>query len=207
MIITGDDLTGIWELKKLLSCQFEMKDLGPLNYFLGLEITAATDGYYLTQAKCISDLLSKSGLFDSKIIDTPLEHSTRLNLHYGKSLRDGILYRQLVGSLVYLTATLPDISNAVHIVSQFMAAPRSTHFAAVISIFRYLKGTKFYGLYFSSQLPCRSITGYYFCLSDLLISWRSKNKLWLLDLAQKSNIGHLLILCLRFCGYVGSFRT
>ena len=77
MIITGDDLSGIQELKDFLSQQFEMKDLGHLNYFLGLEIIHSTDGLYITQVKYTSDLLSRAGLTDSKTVDTPIE----LNAH------------------------------------------------------------------------------------------------------------------------------
>ena len=77
MIITGDDLSGIQELKYFLSQQFEMKDLGHLSYFLGLEITHSTDGLYITQAKYAFDLLSRAGLTDSKTVDTPVE----LNAH------------------------------------------------------------------------------------------------------------------------------
>jgi hypothetical protein len=72
MIITGDDLSGIQELKAFLSQNFEMKDLGHLSYFLGLEITSSDDGFYLTQAKYTSDLLSRAGLTDHKILDTPI---------------------------------------------------------------------------------------------------------------------------------------
>jgi hypothetical protein len=150
MIITGDDVQGIQDLKRFLGQHFEMKDLGPLSYFLGLEVSSSSDGYYLTQAKYTSDLISRAGITDSKIVDTPIEYNNRLNTHDGEPLPDATLYRQLVGSLVYLTVTRPDISYAVHIVSQFMAAPRSLHYAAVLRILRYLKGTLFHGLHFSS---------------------------------------------------------
>ena len=66
MIITGDDLSGIQELKNFLNQQFEMKDLGHLSYFLGHEITHSTDGLYITQAKYASKLLSRAGLTDSE---------------------------------------------------------------------------------------------------------------------------------------------
>uniref|UniRef100_A0A2N9HKJ7 Reverse transcriptase Ty1/copia-type domain-containing protein n=1 Tax=Fagus sylvatica TaxID=28930 RepID=A0A2N9HKJ7_FAGSY len=151
MIITGDDVQGIQDLKRFLGQHFEMKDLGPLSYFLGLEVSFSSDGYYLTQAKYTSNLISRAGITDSKIVDTPIEYNNRLNTHDGEPLPDAILYRQLVGSLVYLTVTRPDISYAVHIVSQFMAAPRSLHYVAVLRILRYLKGTLFHGLHFSSQ--------------------------------------------------------
>ncbi|WKA13215.1 hypothetical protein VitviT2T_030542 [Vitis vinifera] len=193
MIITGNDLSGIQELKDFLSQQFEMKDLGHLSYFLGLEITHSTDGLYITQAKYASDLLSQAGLTDSKNVDTPVELNAHLTSSGGKPLSNPSLYRRLVGSLVYLTVTRPDISYAVHQVSQYLSAPRSTHYAVVLRILRYLKGTIFHGLFYSTQSPlilrafsdadwagdltdCRSTTGYCFLLGSSLISWRSKKQ-------------------------------
>ncbi|GKU97215.1 hypothetical protein SLEP1_g10385 [Rubroshorea leprosula] len=89
-------------------------------------------------------LLSICGTHDS---DIPLS----LTPMDGSPLSDPTRYRQLVGSLVYLTTTHPDIAYAVHIVSQFMAAPRSTHYAVVLRIIRYVKGTLFHGLHFSAN--------------------------------------------------------
>ncbi|KAJ9552467.1 hypothetical protein OSB04_016512 [Centaurea solstitialis] len=169
MIITGDDATGIASLKHSLSFSFEMKDLGKLNYFLGLEP------------------------FPIKVSSTPLEHNLYLAPNFGPPLKDPTRYRQLVGSLVYLTITRPDIAYVVHIVSQFMAAPCSDHYAAVIGILRYLKGTMFHGLHFSSKSSLvlrgfsdsdwdsnmtdrRSTTSYCFFLGDSLISWHSKKQ-------------------------------
>ena len=100
MIITGDDLNGIQELKVFLSRQFEMKDLGHLSYFLGLEITHSTDGLYVTQAKYASELLSRAGLTNSKTVDTPVELNAHLTPSGGKPLSNPSLYRRLVGSLL-----------------------------------------------------------------------------------------------------------
>ena len=94
-----------------------MKDLGHLSYFLGLEITYSTNGLYITQAKYASDLLSRAGLTDSKTIDTPVEFNVHLTPSGGKPLSNPSLYRRLVGNIVYLTVTRPDISYAVHQVS------------------------------------------------------------------------------------------
>ena len=188
MIITGDDLSGIQELKDFLSQQFEMKDLGHLSYFQGLEITHSTDGLYITQAKYASELLSQAGLTDSKTIDTPVELNAHLTPSEEKPLSNPSLYKRLVDSLVYLTVTRPDISYAVHQVSQYLFAPRSTHYAAVLRILRYLKGTLFHGLFYSAQSPIilrafsdadwardpadrRSTIGYCFLLGSSLISW------------------------------------
>ena len=102
-------------------------------------------------------------------------------------------YRRLVGSLVYLTITRPDIFYVVHQVSQYLSAPRSTHYAVVLRILRYLKDTLFHDLFYSAQSPLvlhafsdvdwagdpvdrRSTTGYCFLLGTSLISWRSKKQ-------------------------------
>ena len=85
MIITSGDIQGIQDLKHFLGHQFEMKDLGPLNYFLGLEVSSSADGYYLTQAKYTSGLISGASITDTKIVDTPIEYNCRLNYHDGES--------------------------------------------------------------------------------------------------------------------------
>ena len=121
--------------------------------FRSLEITHSTDGLYVTQAKYASDLLSRAGLTDSKIVDTPVELNAHLTPSGGKPLSNPSLYRRLVGSLVYLTVTRPDISYAIHQVNQYLSTPRSTHYAAVLRILRYLKGTLFHGLFYSAQFP------------------------------------------------------
>ncbi|TYK14661.1 Retrovirus-related Pol polyprotein from transposon TNT 1-94 [Cucumis melo var. makuwa] len=166
MIITGNDPQAISDLQHYLGQHFEMKDLGSLNYFLGLEVFRRSDGYLLSQAKYASDLLARSGITDSNTASTPL---------------------------IYLTVTRPDIAYAVHIVSQFMAAPRTIHFTAVLRILCYVKGTLGHGLQFSSQSSLvlsgysdadwagdptdrRSTTGYCFYLGDSLLSWRSKKQ-------------------------------
>ena len=171
-----------------------MKDLSPLNYFLGLEVFSSADSYYLTQSKYTSDMISRASIIDHKIVDTPIEYKCCLNSHDGESLSDATLYKQLVGILIYLTVTRPDISYVVHVVSQFMVAPRSPHYVVALRILRYLKDTIFDGLHFSSHslltpqtysdadwagdpTDRRSTTGYCFLLGDSLISWRSKKQI------------------------------
>ena len=100
-----------------------MKDLGHLNYFLGLEITHSIDGLYITQAKYAYDLLSRVRLIDSKTVDTPVELNVHLTPSGRKSLSNPSLYKRLINSLVYLTVTRPDISYTIHQVSQYLSAP------------------------------------------------------------------------------------
>ena len=133
-----------------VSALFSTSLVSILSYFLGLEVTSSSDGYYLSQAKYASDLLSKAGITDNKTVSTPLEYNAKLTLLDGEPISDAIRYRQLVGSLIYLIVTRPDISHAVGMVSKFMDAPRFVHYAAVLRILRYVKGTLYHGLHYSS---------------------------------------------------------
>ncbi|XP_026398329.1 uncharacterized protein LOC113294125 [Papaver somniferum] len=150
-------------------------------------------GYFISQVKYASEILQRAGLSDNKVTDTPLELNVKYSPIDGTLLSNPTLYRQLVGSLNYLTITRPDISHAVHIVSQFMSAPRSTHYAVVLRILRYIKGSLHQGLCFSSKYDLtlqaysdsdwagditdrKSITGYCVFLGDSLISWRKFDK-------------------------------
>ena len=132
MIITREDSASIRSLQHFLSQHFEMKDLGTLSYFLGFKVTLSSNGYYLSQAKYASDLLSKAGIIDNKIVSTPLEYNAKLTPLDDEPISDATRYHQLVGSLIYLTVTRPDISHAVGMVNKFMDAPRSIHYAAVL---------------------------------------------------------------------------
>ena len=132
MIITGDDSAGIHSLQHFLSQHFEMKDLGTLSCFLGLKVTSSSDGYYLFQAKYAFDLLSKANITDNKTVSIPLEYTAKLTLLDGKPISDATRYRQLVGSLIYLTVTCSDISHAVGMVNKFMDAPCFVHHATVL---------------------------------------------------------------------------
>ncbi|KAK3013839.1 hypothetical protein RJ639_009485 [Escallonia herrerae] len=136
IIITGDDSYGISKLKDHLYDKFEMKDLGLLRYFLCIEVAYSPKGYLLSQTKYANDILSRAKLTEEKVVDTPLELNVKLCPTDGTLLDDATLYRQIVGSLVYLTITQPDIAYAVHVVSQFVSAPRSVHWFDVVRILR-----------------------------------------------------------------------
>uniref|UniRef100_A0A2N9GZA0 Reverse transcriptase Ty1/copia-type domain-containing protein n=1 Tax=Fagus sylvatica TaxID=28930 RepID=A0A2N9GZA0_FAGSY len=135
----------ILQLRKV----FDIKDLGPLHYFLGLQVSRTTDALHVTQTKYASDLLVKHQMVDSKPAKTPCSPNTRLSIHEGDLLSDPHGYRSLVGALHYLTFTRPDISFAVHQVCQYMAAPTTTHLSAAKRILRYIKGTLFHGIAFT----------------------------------------------------------
>ncbi|KAL0533972.1 hypothetical protein IC582_028248 [Cucumis melo] len=118
-----------------------MKELGELKYFLGLEMEYSERGLFLGQQKYVKDLLQKYGMSDCKPISTPMEVNKKFCMHKGKDLIDLIMYRQLVGSLIYPTLTRPDISYSVRVVSRYMQKPKKPHLEAVRRILRYLRRT------------------------------------------------------------------
>ncbi|XP_047326407.1 uncharacterized mitochondrial protein AtMg00810-like [Impatiens glandulifera] len=184
-----------------------MKDLGHLSYFLGLEITFDKSGYYLSQAKYATNLISRVDITDTKVVNTPFDSTKHLAATDGTPLSDETLYRQLVGSIIYLTVTRPYVAYAFHIVSQFMSSPRTNHFSVALRILQYIRGTLFHELYFahSSHLELqaysdagwaddptdrRSTTGYCLFLGTSLISWRNtiSELLWLQWLLQDMGV-------------------
>ena len=128
-----------------------MKDLGTLSYLLGLKVISSSDGYYLSQAKYASNLLSKASIIDNKTVSTPLEYKAKLTPFDLEPISNATHYCQLVGSPIYLTVTCPDISNAMSMVSKFMDASCSVHYAVVLWVLQYVKGTLYHGLHYSSQ--------------------------------------------------------
>ena len=180
-------------VQKKLSEQSMMSDLRPLSYFLGIEVHSDGDGYYLSQHRYVQDLLARSGMTDTRTAATPMELHLQLRPTDGVPLTDPSRYRQLVGSLVYLTVTRPDIAHVVHVLSQFVSAPTSVHYGHVLRVLRYLRGTASRRLFYasSSQLQLhaysdstwasdpadrRSITGYCISLGTSLIAWKSKKQ-------------------------------
>ena len=193
IIITSTDYGLITKLQQRLHATFHMKDLGQLTYFLGLEVHYRSHGLFVNQHKYIQDLITLAGLEDTSSVDTPMEVNVKYRKDEGDLLEEPTLYRRLVGSLIYLTTTRPDISYVVHQVNQFMSSPRHLHLAAVRRIIRYLRGSPSRGLFFptdtSLQLVAysdadwagcldtrRSTIGWCMFLGDALISWRSKKQ-------------------------------
>src|SRR5438270_636033 len=98
MIIACDDLDGIALLKTGLTKQFEMKDMGSLRYFLGVEVAYSPRGYFLSQSKYDADILERARLTDNKIVDTPIEVNAKYYSSDGTPLPDPSLYRTIIGS-------------------------------------------------------------------------------------------------------------
>ncbi|KAL5579296.1 hypothetical protein UlMin_011738 [Ulmus minor] len=170
MIIIGDDVDGIAVLKSELTHQFEMKDLGPLRYFLGFEVAFSPKGYLLSQSKYTVDILERARLIDTKTVDTPCEFNVQYSPFDGNPLSDPTLYLTIVGSLVYLTITHPDIAYAVHIGTIF----HSLLLPSTSSLELRAYSDADHG---RDPTSCKSVTGFCIFLGDSLISWKSKKQM------------------------------
>jgi hypothetical protein len=158
MIITGDDPKYISFVKARLSDQFLMSDLGPLRYFLGIEIYSTPEGFFLSQEKYIQDLLDRASLTDHRTVETPMELNVHLVVTNGEPLKDPTRYRCIVGNLVYLGVTRPDILYYVYILSQFVSASTQIHYSHLLCVLCYLCGTITHRLFFprSSSLQLQA---------------------------------------------------
>jgi len=127
--------------QKLLKQKFEMKDLGELRYFFGIEVIQFPKGIWLLQRQYALNKLAEYGMTGCKPISIPLEQNVKLSADEGDLVEDTTMYRHIVGSLIYMTITKLDLSYAVGVVSQFMQTPRNPHLDAVRRILRYIKHT------------------------------------------------------------------
>ena len=130
LIIGGNDHETINNFKNYLHTCFHMKDLGKLKYFLGVEVARSNNGIFLCQRKYALDIIKETWLLGSKPGSTPMEQNHRLALANGSELSSPDQFRRLVGRLIYLCFTRPELTYSVHILSQFMHLPRQEHWEA-----------------------------------------------------------------------------
>lgn len=197
IIITGRSNYLIQSLVHHLNSNFSLKQLGQLDYFLGIEVHhTPTGSVLLTQSKYICDLLHKTDMAEAKPISSPMVTNLRLSKNGDDLLSDPTMYRSVVGALQYPTITRPEISFAANKVCQFMSKPLESHWTVVKQILRYLKGTLHFGFRFgpaslpqllSLQAYCdadwaadpddrRSTSGAAIFLGPNLISWWSRKQ-------------------------------
>ncbi|GAA0152880.1 transmembrane signal receptor [Lithospermum erythrorhizon] len=191
IIITGSSSSLLSTIITRLNSTFSLTDLGPLSYFLGIQVQRSTDHLFLSQQKYITDLLLKYGFLQCNSISTPVSPRTNSHISDGAPLDNPSEYRQLVGALQYLCITRPDITYAVNLASQSMHAPTSVHMIAAKRILRYLSSTKSHGVVLraspsvnlrvysdSDWAGCpvsrRSTSSYCIFFGDKLLTWSSK---------------------------------
>ncbi|KAG8472009.1 hypothetical protein CXB51_036953 [Gossypium anomalum] len=193
LIVTGNHQRIIDEFVTTLDTKFSLKDLGPLSYFLGIEVLPTTKGLFLSQQNYVCDLLKKAKMDQAKGSPTLMVTSTTLSQHVGSAVENTSDYRSIVGALQYVVITRPDIVFAINRVCQFMHEPLDQHFNAVKRILRYLRNTMDYGLHFTRANSLdlvgysgadwgtdvddrRSITGFCVFLGGNPIAWGSNKQ-------------------------------
>jgi hypothetical protein len=121
--------------------EFEMSLLGELSFFLGLQIRQSNRGIFISQTKYIREMIKRFEMEDYKPVITPMQTSCKLSKDDDSKSTDQRQYWSMIGNLLYVTTSRPDVMQAVGQVTQFQAAPKESHVLVVKRIFRYLKGT------------------------------------------------------------------
>jgi hypothetical protein len=148
-IIFGSNLTILRKrFVTKMQKEFEMSMLGELTFFLGLQVTQKNKGIFISQTKYIKEMLKKFQMGDCKSVSTPMVTGCKLSLDDDLPKVDQTMYRSMVGSLLYETTTRPDIIQAVGIIRRFQSAPKETHLKEVKRIFKYLRATLDFGLWY-----------------------------------------------------------
>ncbi|HEY1871458.1 MAG TPA: reverse transcriptase domain-containing protein, partial [Chitinophagaceae bacterium] len=179
------------EFGDLMANKFEMSMLDKLSFFLGLQVKQLENGIFMSQTKYINDMLKRFKMQDLKIMSTPMR--TLLDADEDGEPFDITLYRSMVGSLMYLTASRPDITLAVTVCARFQSNPKKSHSKAVVRIFQYLKGTPNLGIWYphgsdfnltaytdadhgGCHVDRKSTSGSLQMLGNRLVNWSSKKQ-------------------------------
>ncbi|XP_019101883.1 PREDICTED: uncharacterized protein LOC109133324 [Camelina sativa] len=192
MIASNNDFD-LQALQAALHKAFKIKDFGAPRYFIGLEIARNASGISICQRKYALDILASTDMLACKPENVPMDPTIHLSRESGNLLVDGTSCRELVGRLLYLTITRPDITFAVNNLSQFLSCPTDVHYAAALRVLRYIKSNLGQGLFYSVDTELylnafsdanygtcpdsrRSVTGFCVYLGTSLISWKSKKQ-------------------------------
>ncbi|KAL8132882.1 hypothetical protein AgCh_008381 [Apium graveolens] len=193
LLLTGNDFDAIQSIKSDLHKAFTIKDLGDLKYFLGVKVSRDASGIRLNQRKYILYLLKDTNMLNCTPVVFPLSKGLQLSIDDTPTLSDPEIYRRLVGKLLYLNLTRPDISYVVQQLFQFLSAPAQSHLNAAQHVLRYLKGTLNVGLFYKANISleliaycdtdwgtcpfsARSLSGYAIFLGSSLISSKTKKQ-------------------------------
>ena len=181
------------EFATMMSREFKMSMIGELTFFLGFQVKQMKEGTFIHQEKYTKDILKKFKMDECKPIKTPMATNGHLDLDVDGKPVDQSLYRSMIGSLLYLTASRPDIMFSVCLCARFQANPKESHLSAVNRILRYLKHTPSIGLWYpkgasldllgysdsdfaGSRVDRKSTSGGCHLLGRSLVSWSSKKQ-------------------------------
>jgi len=139
LVLTGNNSKVRAKFKRYLNSCFQIKDLGPLKYFLGIEVARGSQRLFLCQRKYVLEII-ECRLLGAKPVEFPMETKHKLALATGPQLDDATWYKRLVGRLIYLTIMRLELCNAVHVLSQFMHDPKEEYMKIARRVLKYLKG-------------------------------------------------------------------
>ncbi|PNX81311.1 copia-type polyprotein [Trifolium pratense] len=196
LIYTGNDTAMMNEFKASMKDKFAMTDLGKMKYFLGVEVNQGKQGIFIHQQKYSAEILKRFGMEDCNKVCSPIVTGCKLVKDENGKPTDATTYKQMIGCLMYLLATRPDLTFAVCLAARYMERPTEMHVALVKRIMRYLKGTlKLRMLYKCKENndlivkgwsdsdyagdhdDRKSTSGYVFTLGGSVICWSSKKQL------------------------------
>ncbi|GJQ89733.1 ribonuclease H-like domain-containing protein [Tanacetum coccineum] len=228
IVVTKNDISEINRFKDLIGSKFNIKDLGKLKFFLGIEVIETDKELILTQRKYCMELLHEFGLSACKPIFVPMPP----NFIYLLILLKRILflenitgYQKLIGKLIYLTHTRPDIAYSIHCLAQHMHSPLKSHVESALDVLRYLKGSLGKGLKYSydsdsgslqayadvdwAKCPKtrKSVAGYYVFYKIVLFLEKAKNKPLCPNLLPRLNIDQWLQPLVKLFGFKKSLKT
>lgn len=193
LIFTGNCESMFVKFKNSMKHEFDMTDLGKMRYFLGVEVMQCTEGIYICQKKFAREVLEKFGMDRSNGVNNPIVPGVKLTKDEEGTKVDATVYKQMVGSLMYLTVTRPDLMYVVCLASRFMATPTEIHLQVVKRVLRYLKSSTDLGIFYKRRGDAelivytdsdytgdlndrKSTSGYIFSLSGGAVSWASKKQ-------------------------------
>ena len=194
LIFTGNDRRLMEEFKSAMKDEFDMTDLGRMKYFLGVEVTQNNEGIFISQRKYAQDVLLRFGMNNSNATKTPMVPGVKLTKDEAGIRVDATQYKQMIGSLMYLTVSRPDLMYVMSLVSRYMETPTEVHMMAVKRILRYIKGTSELGIHYRRGEEIegivaysdsdyagdlddrRSTSGYVFMMGTGAVAWCSKKQ-------------------------------
>ncbi|XP_019103685.1 uncharacterized mitochondrial protein AtMg00810-like [Beta vulgaris subsp. vulgaris] len=193
MVVTCTHMPQINVVKHALDKEFTIKDLGALNYFLGIQISRTSSIVFLSQKKYMNDIIVDCGMESNDPSPAPLPVGLKLSTEIGDVLDEPEIYRRLIGRLLNLGLTRLDSSYSIWHLNQFLHQPRVPHLKAALHVVKYLQGTKDFGLFYPAnnkllvtaysdsdwsacQFSSRSLSAYVVCLGDSLVSWKTKKQ-------------------------------
>ena len=170
-----------------------MSDLGEMRYFLGIEVQQSAEGIFISQKKYAKGIIDKHGMSGCKTVSTPLVSNEKFIKEDGSDKVEASKYRSLIGSLLYLTATRPDLMFSASLLSRYMENPTQQHLTAAKRVLRYVNGTVAYGIWYKPveqlmltgytdsdwagcQDDMKSTSGYAFSLGSGVWSWSTKKQ-------------------------------